>query len=109
MITALPFTLRRFGIPLISLTLCALLHATGMASQFKITLSPEMGGNSISGRLLLVFTKDHEREPRFLLDQAEEIEPFILGRDVDGISPEKPLQLDDSLPGTRKIRLSEIP
>jgi hypothetical protein len=104
-------TLRTFAC-LVALLSCwssaALANSAGNA--VVVQYSPAAGSASITGRLILLFSRDLSREPRQHVESAEPLDsPYQFGLNVQGWVQGKSVTLDDHAFGWPAASLSKLP
>ena len=78
------------------------------SASFEISFSPESSGEAQDGRIILILSKDDEREPRFQVRPGVDAVQ-IFGMTVDGLAPGEPAVLDRSVFGYPHDSLAELP
>ena len=76
--------------------------------SFAISFSSEASSEALDGRLLLILSKDDEREPRF------QVRPGIravqmFGMNIDGVEPGQAMIIDESVFGYPHDSLTDLP
>jgi hypothetical protein len=64
--------------------------------RFEVSVAPGLAREPLSGRLLVVLNPRPRPEPRRTLGEPSPDAPPVLGRDVVGLSPDRPAALDAS-------------
>ncbi len=76
--------------------------------EFAVSFSPELVGDALDGRLLLMLSASDEGEPRFQVgDDVGTAQVF--GVDVDGLEPGQDVVFDGSAFGYPIVSLSDVP
>ena len=83
-------------------------EVTPAAPSFAVSFSAEASGASLDGRLILILSKDDEREPRL------QVRPGIravqmFGINVDGVAPGQDVIIDESVFGYPYDSLKDLP
>jgi len=104
---------RRSVIQLIALFTVLLLSVTPGVTQsgiarFEIAYPASLDPGPITGRMLLIISKDNQREPRFQAGSYGGSAPFF-GRDVSALKPGENVAIDTSMLGFPLSSLNELP
>ncbi len=76
--------------------------------SFVISFSPDASSASLDGRLLVILSKDDEREPRFQVRPGVRAVQ-LFGIDVDGVAPGQQVVIDASVFGYPIDSLRDLP
>ncbi|MFC1554139.1 hypothetical protein ACFL7D_05865 [candidate division KSB1 bacterium] len=76
--------------------------------KFEITISEELPGDALDGRLLLMISNLSEGEPRFQINDGANTQ-LIFGIDVNGLKPGEKAEIDRTVFGYPLKSISEIP
>ena len=92
-----------------ALTACApAVDESSPGTSFDISFTSEVSADALDGRLILILSKDDEREPRFQVRPGVDAVQ-IFGMNVDGMAPEQDMRLDESVFGYPHDSLAELP
>jgi hypothetical protein len=84
--------------------------AAGSGSTFAVSFPAAVSGTPIDGRLILLLSRDFNREPRAHVDADEPLaSPFLFGLNVEGMTPGQTVVMDDRAFGWPARRLSQLP
>lgn len=75
----------------------------------EISFTREVVTAPVDGRVFLIISKDHEREPRFEIQEDETASQQVFGMDVNGLTADKSIVMDGSVLGYPLRSLKEIP
>ena len=76
--------------------------------RFGISFPEEQSAEALDGRVLLMFSTDESREPRFQISDGPNTQ-LVFGIDVDGLSPGENALFDGSVLGYPINSLSNVP
>ncbi|HEX4387527.1 MAG TPA: hypothetical protein VH109_02770 [Steroidobacteraceae bacterium] len=83
---------------------------TRTGSTFAVSLPAERGGMALDGRIILLLSRDFDREPRTHVDADEPLSsPYIFGLNVDGLASGRAIVIDDAAFGWPVRKLSQLP
>ena len=94
-----------------SLLLVACAPATdpaGSSTSFAISFTDSASSSTLDGRLLLIVSKDDDREPRFQVRPGVDAVQ-IFGLNVDGMAPGENIVFDDAVFGYPHDSLADVP
>ncbi|UWX55635.1 alpha/beta hydrolase-fold protein [Maribacter litopenaei] len=74
----------------------------------SVDFSEEFGSEAKDGRLLLMFSTDDSKEPRFQINDGLSTQ-IIFGKNVDSMLPGEPITFDESVFGYPYSSMAEIP
>ncbi len=80
---------------------------TKSAVRFSISFPAERSKTALDGRLLLLISKNNEREPRFQISEDLNTQQ-VFGLDVDGLKPDAEAIIDDSAFGYPVRSLAQL-
>ncbi|WP_415374386.1 alpha/beta hydrolase-fold protein [Patiriisocius sp. Uisw_017] len=83
-------------------------ETTSPKTKFSVTLSTAIDTTSIDGRLLLMFSKNPDAEPRFQINDGVKTQ-LIFGKNVEGLKPGETITFTDEDFGYPIDSLSKIP
>ena len=84
--------------------------AVKAGATFAVSFPPARSGEPLDGRVILLLSKDFEREPRTHVEPNEPLaSPYLFGLDVDGLAPGHAVVLDDTAFGWPAQHLSKVP
>ena len=84
--------------------------AAGAGSTFAVSFPASLRSAPVDGRLILLISRDFDREPRSHVDADEPLSsPFIFGLNVDGMTAGQTVVMDDRAFGWPARRLSQLP
>ena len=95
---------------LISLTLpneAKLANQPAASPRFVVSFPAERSKTALDGRLLLLISKNNEREPRFQISEDLNTQQ-VFGVDVDGLKPDAEAIIDDSAFGYPLRNLAQL-
>ncbi|HUG53202.1 MAG TPA: hypothetical protein VMR21_06355 [Vicinamibacteria bacterium] len=95
------------GLGVLALPL-AVRSAGPAAPRIAVRLAPEVAGEPLDGRLLLLFSTDESQEPRFQIQDGPKSQQ-VFGTDVEGWTAARPATFPEDVLGYPRARLSEIP
>lgn len=75
---------------------------------FNISFAEDVSSTAKDGRLLLMLSTDDSAEPRFQINDGLNTQ-LVFGINVDGMSPGKPVMIDETVFGFPYASLAEIP
>jgi hypothetical protein len=88
-------------------------HETAAATEgttFSVSFPAERSGRPLDGRVILLLSRDFEREPRTHVAANEPLaSPYLFGLTVNGLAPGRKAVLDDTAFGWPATHLSAIP
>jgi hypothetical protein len=96
--------MRKLPFCLVFLGVISLCHA----QTFRITIAPGFHDSALNGRLLLLLSKNGQREPRFQVNDDAHTQ-LVFGTDVEGWQPGSSQLVDMRAFGYPVERLSEVP
>ena len=82
-------------------------HLTKSALRFSVSFPAERSKTALDGRLLLLISKNNEREPRFQISEDLNTQQ-VFGVDVDGLKPDAEAIIDDSAFGYPVRSLAQL-
>jgi hypothetical protein len=74
--------------------------------RFEISFPAAAHPNPITGRVLLIISRENSEEPRL---QITRVDPQIFGRDIDRLAPGQPAVIDESDLGAPVASLRDLP
>ena len=77
--------------------------------RFAVSFNTKVSAQPLDGRLLLIFSKDTSKEPRFQVSDTSLNTAQIFGIDVDGMKPGEEKFFDAALLGYPLASLAELP
>ena len=102
---------RRIAIATLCAAVCAAacLNRAGAAGRLRITVSypASVGAKTLDGRMLLMFSTNGDREPRFEITDNDRTQQ-VFGIDVEGLKPGDEAVFDDSVLGYPAASLSGV-
>lgn len=81
---------------------------TEQVATFNIMINAELQDTTFDGRLLLLLSKNEEREPRFQISDGPNTQ-LVFGMDVEGWKPGQVITFDQSAFGYPIERLADVP
>ena len=83
---------------------------TRTGSTFAVSFPATRSGTALDGRIILLLSRDFDREPRTHVDADEPLSsPYIFGLNVDGLAPGRAIAIDDTAFGWPTTKLSQLP
>ena len=76
--------------------------------RFRIHFGPELSGEALDGRVLLLVSNDATQEPRFQISEGPKTQ-LVFGIDVDGLKPGEPATVDASVLGYPRDSIQDLP
>ncbi len=102
----------RYGLTLSGLTIVCLILVSGCSgpvdTRFEVTFNESTRSEAITGRVLIMITRDDSREPRLQAGAWETSVPFF-GVDVNAWEPGETAIMDGSTVGYPVERLGDVP
>ena len=77
--------------------------------RFEISFPKEASATSLDGHVLLLISKNNEKEPRFQISFMTTTSQQVFGADVDALAPGAPVVIDASTLGYPAESLNDIP
>ncbi|MGB9071183.1 MAG: alpha/beta hydrolase-fold protein [Terriglobales bacterium] len=97
-------------LPILLLTLsAAAANPKPQPLQFEVSFGKELSPTPLDGRVLLLISRNNDREPRFQIDFDATGSQQILGADVEGLAPGAAAVVNATALGYPLVSLSELP
>jgi Putative esterase len=95
----------------IASSICGAADAPGPGgTAFSVSFPGSASGAPLDGRLILLLSHDATREPRTHVEANEPLDaPYLFGMNVDGMTPDHALVVDDKAFGWPAAHLSGVP
>src|SRR5579872_5375746 len=92
------------------IALCVLMQARAAGPTFAVSFPAARSAAPLDGRLILLISRDFNREPRFHVEPNEPLaSPYLFGVNVDALAPGRELAIDDTAFGWPASHLSQLP